>query len=399
MLLSVFLAFILWLYVIDVEDPEQSLVFTDVSVDITGENILQSQGLTVAELSDYTVDLKIRAPLSVLNALDNDSLTVTLDVSKLSAAGEFSADYTWVVPNYINASNVVLEVKTPTQITVDVEKLYAETFHIDWFLRGSIAEGYQAGPHTVSPETVTISGSVDAVSKVDRVVVILEQENMSDRFSGELPLVMLDSRGEVIQDETIDLSEQSAYVTVPIVMEKEIPLVVNYIAGAGATVDDISFVELSPETITVSGTEEDIMGLKEISLGSIDLSRVMDEKTFTFPIALDSSLNNVSGIAEATVTVGISGLATQTFEVTTIELINAPVGYKAASATEMRTVVVRGSEEDLAQIDPSQLRIVADLSDISASGSMTVPAKVFVDSVGDVGATGDYTIVVSITKS
>lgn len=399
MILSVFLAFIFWLYVIDVEDPDRSYTFRDVPVNLTGENILQSQGLTVTALSKNTVDLKISAPSSVLSQMSSSNLSVALDVSKLSTKGEFNVTYTLEVPSHINSSNLVEELRTPSQITVEVDKLYSETVPINLVIRGSVAEGYQAGPHTISPEVVTLNGSAEAVSKVDRVVVILEQENLQQRFSGELALVLLDAQGEEIQDDGIELSESTAYVTLPIVMEREIPLVVNFLPGGGATEDNVGSLDISPQTIKISGAEEDVIGLEEISLGSIDLSLVMNSKTFACPIALDPSLNNVSGLTEALVYVTIDGLETQTFDVSNIELINSPEGYTATTSTQMRTVVLRGSEEDLALIDPSQIRIVADLSDISASGSTTVPVKVYLDSFGDAGVTGEYTIVVNITKT
>lgn len=402
MLLSVFLAFIFWLYVIDVEDPDQTQTFRDVVVTLAGENILQNQGLTITSLSENTVDLKVSAPLSVLNQLSSTNLSVALDVSKLSTQGEFNVTYTLNVPSHVNSNNLVEELRTPSQITVAVDKLYSETFTVGRVIRGSVADGYQAGEHTISPESVTLNGSAEAVSKVDRVVVILEQENMQQRFSGELSLVLLDAQGEEILDSTVELSESSAYITQPIVMEREIPLVVNYLAGGGATEEHVTSLDISPRTIKISGAEEDLVGIEEISLGSIDLSLVSSSKTstsFTCPIALDPSLINVSGITEALVTVTIDGLDTQAFDVSNIELINSPEGYTATTMTQLRTIVIRGSEEDLALIDPSQIRIVADLSDVSASGSTTVPAKVYLDSLGDAGVSGEYTIVVNITKT
>lgn len=399
MILSVFLSFIFWLYVIDVEDPDKSYTFRDIPVTLSGENILQSQGLTVTSLSESAVDLKISAPYSVLSQLSNSNLSVSLDVSKLSTTGDFSVTYTLNVPSHINGSNLVEELRTPSQITVTIDKLYSDIFPINLVNRGSIAEGYQAGEETISPEVVTLKGSADSVSKVSRVVVVLDQENLQQRFSGELPLIMLDAQGEEIQDVSIQLSETSAYVTLPVEMQREIPLVVNFLPGGGATEEHVAVADISPQTIKISGAEEDVMGLEEISLGSIDLSLVGNSETFTCPIALDPSLINVSGISEALVTVTITGLETQIFDVTNIELINSPVGYTATTSTQMRTVVIRGSEEDLALIDPSQIRIVADLSDISASGSTTVPVKVYLDTLGNAGVTGEYTIVVNITKS
>ncbi len=240
MLVSVFLAFLLWLYVIDVEDPERSELFRDVTINVTGENILQSQGLTITSLSETEVDLQISAPFSVLSQLHNTNFSVSLDVSKLSTQGNFDLSYTLEIPSHISTNNLVLESRNPTQITVSVDKLYSQSYPINLVFRGSVAEGYQAGQHTISPETITLNGSVDAVSQVDRVVVVLEQEEMQDRFSGELPVMLLDKNGDEIDDPSIEISETSAYVTQPIVMEREIPLVVNFLPGGGATEEHIS---------------------------------------------------------------------------------------------------------------------------------------------------------------
>lgn len=337
-------------------------------------------------------------PISTLNQLMGDALSVSLDVSKLAAAGEFLVVYTPSVPSHINTNNLTFETRNPQQITVEIGKLHSKLLPIELSFRGSVAEGYQAGRHTISPEGVTLNGSIDALAKVDKVVVILEQEDLSQRFLGELPLVLLDADGEELIDHTIDLSEDSAFVTLPIVVEREIPLVVTYTPGGGATEDNISNVVLSPETITVSGSEEDMAGLDEISLGSIDLGRVTEEREFTFPIALDPSLTNVSGITEATVTVTIAGLDTQTFDVTNLKTTNVPDGYLATITTQMIPVIIRGTEEDLLLIDESQIRIVADLSDVTTIGSTAVPVSVYLDAAGDVGVSGEYTMVVSITE-
>lgn len=50
-----------------------------------------------------------------------------------------------------------------------VARLYSKTFEIQPVLKASIAPGYQAGQITISPETVTISGSEEAVSRVLKV--------------------------------------------------------------------------------------------------------------------------------------------------------------------------------------------------------------------------------------
>ena len=149
----------------------------------------------------------------------------------------------------------------------------------------------------------------------------------------------------------------------------------------------------------VSGAPADLEPLKEISLGDIDLAKVLGSDTLTFPISLASELTNVSGVTEAAVTVSVEGLTTATLEVDDIELIHKPDGYFAEAVTQTRQVQVRGPAEAVEAVTASQLRIVADLANaVAATGTQTIPVKVYLDGRSDVGVVGDYNIVVSITR-
>ena len=261
-----------------------------------------------------------------------------------------------------------------------------------------MAKGYQAGTPTIDPVNVTISGAVEQVNRVARAVVVLEAKDLKEQYTGDLPIRLLDANGDELKDLEVELSSETAYIVYPIVVVKEIPLTVNIIAGGGATRENISEPLIVPSKITVAGTQEDIDHLTEISLGSIDLSKVVGTSNFTFTIDLDPSLENVTGITEAKVTVTVSGLETRAFEVGNIKLQNIPKGYSAKADTEAKTVYVRGTADELAMIDSSQLRIVADLKDVTGSGTYTIPVRVYLDAGTEVGVIGDYSIVVSVTR-
>ena len=139
-------------------------------------------------------------------------------------------------------------------------------------------------------------------------------------------------------------------------------------------------------------------GLTELSLGSVDLAKVNGTKVISFPISLQPQLKNVSGIPTANVTVTVSGLQTRSLDVENISLLNHSSIYKVDLETKVCTVVIRGKQEDLELIDPSQIRIVVDMSDITTVGTYPVPAKVRLDTSDSVGVVGEYSIVVSISR-
>ena len=397
-LISVVLALTFWLYVRTVQDPQDSSWIYNVPVQVTGSTVLTRQGLTVAELSAETVNLRVEGPTSTLDDLlkYRKEIYVSVDVSKC-AEGENQLAYVPVYPANVNKEKLITTERNPDAIAVTVEKLYTKTFEVEFQLKGKVAKGYQAGTPAVNPETVVVSGAVEQVSRVAKVAAILENENLNERFAGDLPLTLLDASGEVLEDLEVTLDTESVYVVLPVVIVKEIPLTVNFLAGGGATEDDIRY-KIEPKTITVSGAEEDLRDLTELSLGSVDLAKVVGTNSITRPIDLDPRLENVSGITQATVEVTVSGLSTRSFDVDNIVLSNTPEGYTVTSATQVRTVVIRGREEDLDAIDASQLRIVADMSEISTVGTYSIPVKVYLDASSKVGVIGEYSIVVNISR-
>ncbi len=397
-LLSILLATVFWMYVRLEMDPEDSTVLRNVRVELTGTNVLAGQGLTVADMSHETVNLSVRAPVSVITNLIQyrSSIYVPLDVSRC-AEGENVLSYVPRWPSNFNVSEVVLEEQSPATITVTVEKLYTKTAPVEFRLDGQVAQGYQMGTPAIEPVSVVVSGPVEQVNQVHTVAAILKQEKLDERFAGDLPLIPLDEKGEPLDDLEITLSSDTAYVVVPVVVERQGDLAVEILPGGGAVEAD-AVVTIEPESIAVSGAEEDMEGLTEIFLGSIDLSDVVGSRTFTFPISQDPRLENVSGITTAQVTVTVDGLATAAFPVSNIINTQPPEGYVADIVTHTVPVTVRGPQEALDTIDASQFRIVADLSRVRTLGSSRIPVRVYLDGNSSVGVIGDYSIVVNISR-
>jgi YbbR domain-containing protein len=398
-LLSILLAVLFWMYVRSALDPSQTSTYRNVKVEVTGTSVLARQGLTVVELSNDTVDLYLEAPVSVWSTLNRyrDDFWVTLDVSKC-VEGENKVSYTPNYPANVNQSSITLQERTPDTITVIVEKLDTQTFDVEFQMVGKVADGYQAGTAAISPETVTVSGAAEQVSRVSKVVAILETEELDQQFAGDLPLTLLDAEGNVLTDLDVTLDATTAYVVLPVVVVKEIPLTVNFVYGGGVNSEENFSYEIEPKSIMVSGTEADLQNLTELSLGSVNLADVVGSKTIPMQISLDPSLENLSGVVSANVSVTISGLSARTFEVDNIQLANQPAGYTMDVITQVKSVTVRGLPEDLDTVEASLIRIVADMSDFTNEGTYSVPARVYLDANSAVGVIGEYFISVRISR-
>lgn len=400
MVLSVLIAIGLWVYVVGVQNPDSSGPVRNLPVTFVGTNVLESRGLMIVSGMDQTVTLNVTGKRNALLALSADTVSNTIDVSSITEPGQYSSEYqvSYNLPPSVSANSLAITDRYPQTVSYTVVRQATRIIPVRGTATGSVAEGYQAGEFTFSPDTLEVRGEEALVNQIEYALVTLDQEDMSETYSGDLPYVFITFTGDVMEPTEFETSASLVRTVLPVFQLKEIPLSVNVIPGGGATDRNVK-VDIEPGSIMVSGAPADLEPLKEISLGNIDLAKVLGSDTLTFPIALASELSNVSGVAEAVVTLTMEGLTTVTLEVDNIELIHCPEGYSAKAVTQTRQVQIRGGAEAVETVTSSQLLIVADLENaVAATGTQTIPVKVYLNGRNDVGVVGDYNIVVSITR-
>lgn len=403
MVISVLLAIVLWMYVGN-ENPDESGPVRNLPVTFTGVELLESRGLMITDGLEQSVTLNVTGKRNAFRLLSSETVSITVDVSSIQQPGQYTQAYqvAYNLPGNTSSSSLVVTERYPLNVTFTVAKMATRNIPVQGSMTGSVAENYQAGEFSFSPSTIKVSGEESVVNRIDFAQVTLNQEDMDATYDGDLPYTFISFTGEALEDIDVTADAALVHTTLPIVKLKEVPLTVNLIPGGGISADDIdryTQYTIVPKSIMVSGAAADLEPLKEISLGDIDLSKVLGTNTVSFTIPLAAELTNVSGVSEAVVQLSITGLTTATLEVDNIECINKPDGYTADPLTTSRQVQIRGTQEAVSAVTASQLRIVADLDNaVAATGTQTIPVKVYLDGRSDVGVVGDYNIVVSISR-
>lgn len=404
MVVSVILAIVVWAYVGDVANRDESGTVRNIPVNFVGLELLESRGLMITDGLDQTVTLNVTAKRDAFRLLSAETVSITVDVSSVQQAGQFTQAYSiaYDLPSSVSYRSIVVTDQYPLNATFTVAKQETRTIPVRGLVTGSVAEGYQVGSFSFFPENIVVQGEASIVNQIEYALVTLSQEDMSTTYTGEQPYTFVSFVGEPVDATGLEVDYTLVQTMLPIIRLKEVELAVNLIPGGGITAEmikDYVTCEIIPESIMVSGAEDDLEGLQSLSLGDIDLAQVFGNETMTFTIPLAAELTNVSGVSEATVNISVHGLVTAIIESTNIELINKPEGYRAEALTQTRQIQIRGTQEAVEAVTSSQIRIVGDLQNVTVStGTQTIPAKVQVNSGSNVGVLGEYTIVVSISR-
>lgn len=397
-LLSILAAVGLWLYVVTFVSPNSDKHYYNIPVTVQGEVILQERGLMITANETPTVSLHLEGNRTDLNKLNSSNITVTVDLSKIGEAGEHSLVFTPTYPGDVPNNAITVLSKDPGTVTVHVEERLSKTVPVEIRYQGSLAEGYMADKEnkTLNYEQVNISGPKPVVDKIAMARIDVDMENRTESVSGQFQYTLCNEKGEPVDAKFVTTDVEAVSLTLRIVRVKEITLVVNVIDGGGAT-EDTSTIEISPSTIRVSGSDNQLEDFDSLELGTIDLGQMLADDVLTFPIKLPEGITNETGVAEATVDVQFPDLATKTLTVKNIQAINVPEGLEVDLITQLLEITIRGPKKSVEMVTEEDITVTVDFSN-EQIGTATVKAQITIG-VDGVGAVHTYNVTATLKTS
>jgi YbbR domain-containing protein len=399
MILSLLASTILWAYISSQDTTAISATLKGVQVQFSGENTLREEhGLAISNVDHTAVNIVIRGSRRTVGTLDASKVVAVIDVSNITQAGDMSWSYYLKYPAGTDSGSIAVVSRSPETIGFTVSALSSKTVEVKGSFEGSMADGFSAQEPTFEPKTITITGSEAALKNIDHAWVSFSKDQVDATFTTETGFKLMDKYGNECSSTGLTYSSDTVKATLPVLETKEVPLDVSLVAGGGATAADCE-VTVEPATIKIAGDADKLAAISRIIVGTVQLDSVEAAYSQTMPISLDEGLTNVTGVSEAAVTVKVTGLSEKKFTVTDISCANVPDGYSAKTVTKSLSVTVRGTEAALSSVTADMIRAVADLSGYGdVTGTVMPGVKVYIDGQTNVGAVGEYSITVDITK-
>ena len=174
LILAIVVAMVLWLYVINVENPTGTARLGDLPIQLQGEEVLTENGLMVTDLSKDTVTIRLSGKKKTLMKISRKNVTLTLDVSSVTGPGDWTLTSRLNYPANVNTDNVTISHYDDLKVTVTVEPQTTKTIPVRGEFMGSEAEGYRTGRVTVSPDTLTLTGPEDTLGKISYALAQVE---------------------------------------------------------------------------------------------------------------------------------------------------------------------------------------------------------------------------------
>ena len=364
---SLALAFALWVFVTDTENPERTDFFAGA---VPVEPVDVPPGLAVASLSGAAVSVRIRAPDDVWDELTTENFQATVDLSGVSAR---EATVTVVVSVRDQRDVKIVEV-SPPRVDVTLEPVATKIVPVTVKLVGAPPTGFEPAPGRTRPEQVTASGPESLINLLAEAVADVNLTGLRVSLDQAVTLVARDGRGGDLGG--VVLEPATVQVELPIV-QRELSLayvVKPSLRGSPSDGFNVSSVRLDPQFVVLTGPIEVLQSITELSTDEVDISGASSDVERVVRLHLPAGVR-ADGGDEVTVRVLVTAAIGEMALGLAPNVGGLGDGLSASLFPGLVLVRVSGEVPVLRSLTPASLTAVVDLSGLGA-GTHTVPLRV-----------------------
>lgn len=271
----------------------------------------------------------------------------------------------------------------PPTVTIEIEKKVTVERPVDMQIQGNPQSGYSLGDFQPGTQSVNVSGAKSEVKSVARVVGTVDISGLSETTTKIIPLEAVDSKGDVVNNVTVDPASLS--VTVPIVASTQQVALVPELTGTPAPGYAVSGIKLGTTQVAEVGLMQKDLPKSGLSV-PIDVTNMSHTTSLTVQVPLLQGMTSVTPDS-INVVVEIQPSATITLKQVPVSVQNesGPV-HVQLKGTPKVNITLSGPQSAIQAIgkDPSQVQAYVDASKVNqgdAAANITVHLPDFVSVV------------------
>lgn len=352
--LSLCLAILFWIMVINIDDPIRSRQFTNVPVSVIHEDAVATLDKVYEIVQGKTVDITVTGKKSKVDKVTMQDLSATADLSQLSV---------------VNAVNIYSEcTKFPSltctlgkvqTLTVSLENMKTASFVPVIQQIGTVADGYYMVSATSKPNIIKVTGAKSQVKKVSEVRLEVDVSNAKKTFVTRAEPKAYASDGTVIDSDKLKFSVSQARVELNVRRTKTIPVTLSL--GEETEPGYVcTSMEYEPKKIVIAGGQKKLEKIEELVI-PIDLTGWFEsgEQTFQVENYLPDNITVSEVNPVVSVQLEIERLVSQKFyfKASDVTLEGKQDGYRYERGNSQKTyeVMVQGMQKDLNKLSVQKL--------------------------------------------
>ena len=367
LIISLLLAVVIWISAVTSANPNVEAEFS-----IPLEVRQQSSDIAIVDPVPQTIDLKVLAPESIIQGLEEDNpLLAYINLTDITA-GTYRFPVLIQIPDQLNPIRVLEQ--NPEKLELKVSNLISKLLLVSIQVEGDPAIGYQTSGLSWDGSSTTVTGQDSKVQEVAAVVGILDISDSTGSISKSITLEARNTTGEIV--EGVMLQPETVLVNQSISLQGGYRNLAVNVTTQGVVEPGYRFTSITPAPPTVMVFSEDpqlVDGLpgyvntKPLNLNGVDgyLETILE---------LDLP-EGVTVVGDPTVLIQVNVTSLETSMVITreIEVIGLLPGLNAQVSPSQVSVRVSGPVPVLENLTLRDIRVVVDLTSLEAGTYTLTP--------------------------
>lgn len=308
--LSVAIAVLLWLIVVNVSKPEITDQRT-VKLEVVNEDAFASENKTWELDGKDTVTVYYKVRTDQQRRITANDFRAYINLADYSITGS--------VPIYVEVLNdkgsLIEDVTTkPQVIKVMIEDIQQKKFELTSKTIGTAAEGYKVADIIISPESVYATGPESEIGKISSIGIEVDVNGLSETTDGTASPVFYDANGNRITnvDDRVSVSSSEINYTATIHKKKTVSIVAH-ITGTPAAGYEYDGTAVAPDSIQLAAVESVLDKISVLNLPQISIDGATGNVTERINLTelLPAGVELAEPGSEATVTVRVTKTTAQ----------------------------------------------------------------------------------------
>lgn len=377
-ILSLLIAFTMWLVVINIEDPVDTKTFSNIKISFINTKLLTDENRVyeILEGTNVVRNVRVEAPVSVLENLNESDIVAEADFSKITVNETIEIKFysTRFNESIRNISGSIDMVK------LNIEDKKMKRFVLSTETVGTPEEGFIVGDPVVDQNRIEVSGPESVVSQIVRAGLKVDVGDSNNDISTYADVVLYDADDNVVSSPSLVMNTETVKVRVPILATKTVPIIYNVTGEPAQGYLKTDVVESNPDSVMIAGAASILAGIKGITVPGEeldvtgmtgDLARIVNVKDY-----IPANVSLVGGFnGKASVIVHIEEEKKRELSIPAenIHIVGTPDGYAAKlepNVTQI-TVTVSGLAEDVNAIIPGLINGYIQVDNLLESQGMT----------------------------
>jgi YbbR domain-containing protein len=390
--ISIITAILIWFLVLDQDNPfEERTIAVPLSSNI---EVLQSKDLQIVGTPLPTsIDIKIKGRRKKILGITANDFEATIDLSGVTESGTRKISIN--MPKYLGDQDVIISGINPTSVNLNFERIIGRQYPVILEYKGKLPEGYELVNVKVGPTSAILDEKESIISRVSKVVALVNLDEIKDNKELELRATVLDNSGELIRQ-----FEGKVPIIVTFDLAKRVPVMAS---AKGDPLPDFYMKEIrySLPHVRVIGPRSVLDSLIRINAEDVDITGLSE--TFKTPLIL--TLPDGTSVYKEDTDLLSAEVVLERFATRTINVPSSMISIYESDVTgsydyrvtdEFVEVTIKGRPENINALQTRDIMLSVNAGGME-QGEHEVPVTVQVP--GNTTVVGEYTVKMAITEA